>query len=125
MLRPPLSYADFWQRFEVRYGAEDPALKAESVRKFLWPLLQADFKVIETYRPTEPLALRTKIVGFGALQDCRYTTSQIEEWRNCTIEGGFTAHWVQGNHKYIMDNPEGMLNILVSDVHSALSSKPD
>ena len=120
------SYIDFWRHFEGRYGAADPALKAESVRKFLWPLLQADFKLIETYKPKEPLAVKTKIVGFGALQDCRYTTAQLEDWCHCSLlPGDCSVHWVQGSHKYIMESPEGMLNIMMSDVRNAALAADD
>ena len=41
---------EFWAAFEQRYGA-NPDLKDAAVKKFVLPVLKADFSVIETYQP--------------------------------------------------------------------------
>ena len=47
------------------------------VRKFMWPLLCADFELIETYRPPSLEPLDCDVTAIGARADGRYSPDQV------------------------------------------------
>lgn len=70
------------------------------VKKFVLPILQADFQVVETYQPlqtSQPLSCG--IIALGGTKDGRYTKKQIEAWKECAPEGRFDIKWFDGGHK--------------------------
>ncbi len=91
-----------------------------ALRRRLQPMLQADFKLIETWRPDElaaeereghsigsgdgkaplqPLPLPCAVVAIGAAGDCRYTAQQLGEWARLAPAGGYEERWFEGEHK--------------------------
>jgi medium-chain acyl-[acyl-carrier-protein] hydrolase len=70
-----------------------------AVRKFMFPLLRADFQVTEKYTRASAARLPCGVVALGGLQDVRYDAAQLEAWRACAPEGDFTVRWYQGGHK--------------------------
>eukprot|EP00873_Tetraselmis_striata_P035728 jgi/Tetstr1/455992/TSEL_042770.t1 len=109
-----LGFSEFWEAFEQRYG-RIAELKDASVRKYIWPLFQADFQVIEQYKPPLDLSLPVDIVAFGVEDDTRYTREQMQPWAACSADK-FSLHWIPGAHSYIMSAPEPMLRILEADL---------
>lgn len=115
----------FWQEFERRYGV-NPDLANPRVKQFVGPLLKADFKMLETYTPTdlafEPLDM--DITAMGAEGDDRHTYEQLEEWGMHTW-GKFSTQWFKGKeapgywatpHRYITDNPGPVTAFLAKDL---------
>lgn len=47
------------------------------VQRFMWPLLQADFELIESYVPQSLEPLSCDLVAIGALSDNRYNCDQV------------------------------------------------
>lgn len=47
------------------------------VRKFMWPLLRADFELIETYQPPSLEPLDCDVTAIGARADSRYSPGQV------------------------------------------------
>ena len=47
------------------------------VRKFMWPLLRADFELIETYQPPSLEPLSCDVTAIGARADRRYSPDQV------------------------------------------------
>ena len=43
----------------------------------MWPLLQADFELIESYEPQSTEPLSCDLVAIGALSDNRYNCDQV------------------------------------------------
>jgi surfactin synthase thioesterase subunit len=41
---------EFWQAFELRYGANPHLVKGSPMRKIVEPALRADFHMVETYQ---------------------------------------------------------------------------
>lgn len=106
-----LSYPKFWAAFERRYG-HNPDLVDNRVRLMTWPLLQADFKLVETYEGPSVQGLDCPLLAVGARDDKRYTADQISAWgKHCQ---DFTECWVQGGHDYITKSAESyiLLNII-------------
>ncbi|DBB07865.1 TPA: hypothetical protein ACH3X3_009265 [Trebouxia sp. C0006] len=98
-----LTYKDFWTTFERRYGI-NPDLMDYRVKQMVWPLLQADFKLLETYQATTSSSLMCPLIAVGALQDNRYTADQVAAWGvHCKH---FQEHWVTGKHDYIIKSAE-------------------
>ena len=48
-----------------------------SIRKFMWPLLSADFELIEKYKPASLEPLECDLTAIGALSDGRYSSDQV------------------------------------------------
>lgn len=94
-----LSFTDFWAAFERRYGT-NPDLADQRTRQMVWPLLQADFRLVETYRADRSDLLPCSLVAIGGLQDKRYTADQVHAWGQHTCKT-FEEHWVAGGHDYI------------------------
>ncbi|KAA6424591.1 MAG: thioesterase [Trebouxia sp. A1-2] len=70
-----LTYTDFWTAFERRYGT-NPDLMDHRVKQMVWPWLQADFNLLETYQGTTSSTLTCPLIAVWALQDNRYTADQ-------------------------------------------------
>uniref|UniRef100_A0A061R8Y6 Thioesterase n=1 Tax=Tetraselmis sp. GSL018 TaxID=582737 RepID=A0A061R8Y6_9CHLO len=113
-----LSYDEFWECFERRYGPSKD-LRSDSVRRFVWPLLRADFELIERYRASPPVAVRTGIRAFGARGDRRYTAEQLERWSECTT-GGFRVSWLGGGHNYVTEDPGPLAEVLRADLEDCV-----
>lgn len=47
------------------------------IRKFMWPLLRADFELIETYEPPNLEPLDCDVTAIGARADGRYSPEQV------------------------------------------------
>jgi surfactin synthase thioesterase subunit len=98
---------EFWPAFEKRYGI-NPDLKDAAVRKFVSPMLKADFSVIETYQPLiegeeggengddnkektmmmMKLPASIRLVIFGGEDDTRYTGDQLQAWKEVCSSNG-------------------------------------
>ncbi|KAL0028511.1 hypothetical protein WJX77_011089 [Trebouxia sp. C0004] len=106
-----LTYTDFWTAFEHRYGTI-PDLMDHTVKQMVWPMLQADFKLLETHQDTTSSTLTCPLIAVGALQDNRYTADQVAAWGvHCR---DFKEHWVTGKHDYIIKSAEtsGLIRII-------------
>lgn len=89
-----------------------PLQEHPSVRSMLQPMLQADFRLLETWQPLqwpdiaaarggEPGALQRlpcPVAALGATADRRYTPAQLEAWREVAPDGAFQLQWFQGGH---------------------------
>merc|ERR1711879_952563 len=89
-----LSYQDFWEHFERRYG-RNPDLQSDAVKNFAWGILQNDFRMLETYVPTSSEPLGVSLTVLGACGDRRYTPEQIAAWCVHTT-GQFQQRWFEG-----------------------------
>ena len=110
----------FWDKFFERYGP-NPDLAHAAVRRFLYPLLKADFAVIETYAPGPGAApLAAPLDAFGASEDNRYTRDQVAAWDRHT-RGGFQMRYFDGPHRYIVDSPAAVQAYLRRDLRAVLA----
>jgi len=120
---------EFWQHLERRYG-KNPDLKNEAIKNFVFPVLQADFNMLETYEPSdlsfEPLSC--PLMACGAVGDNRYSTEQLNAWKKHTKH--YSEKWFEGNpdpeywgtsHRFIIDNPGAFQEFLAEDLKSFYS----
>ncbi|KAL4431496.1 hypothetical protein ABPG75_006752 [Micractinium tetrahymenae] len=110
---------EFWPAMERRYGP-NPSLAHPALRRRLLPMLQADFRLIETWRPEglaaeaqqegqrmqlddgqapQPPPLPCAVGAIGATADCRYSREQLGAWAQVAPPGGYEECWFEGGHK--------------------------
>lgn len=75
---------------------DDPDL-----RPLLLPSLRGDFRLIEAYRPTEPVALRAPITAVGGADDPGCTVPELMSWSRLTT-AGFEQRIFPGDHFYLV-----------------------
>lgn len=99
----------FWEHFERRYG-KNPDLQSTMIRDYVEPLLRADFRALEAYRP-ETTQLSVPIFACGARGDERCTQPQLEAWGALTTA---TFEWQLFDvrplpwstpHRYVVEDP--------------------
>lgn len=106
-----LPQAVFLSALEERYGIVDRTLSDPEMAALLYPSLQADIEILETYTysPEEPLPL--PMTSHGALGDPSVARSALEAWREQT-SGPFSIHMFPGDHFYLMRDPAPLLSHL-------------
>ncbi|GHP08945.1 hypothetical protein PPROV_000768200 [Pycnococcus provasolii] len=109
-----LSYDEFWENFERRYGVNKD-LQSDHIRRYVYPTLQADFNTMDKYVPQNLEPLDIPIEAMGARDDNRYSPDQISLWAERTT-AEFTETWFPGKHRYVVDNPEELVERLGVDV---------
>lgn len=121
----------FWTRFERRYGA-NPDLQRPAIKSFLFPLMQADLLLSETYpgRAAGDAAAQVScpLAAIGVRGDPRYRTEQLSEWRAVAgvsfseiwFDAPATAPAWSNAHRYLVDDPSSMLNWLKADLLATL-----
>ncbi|KAJ8600973.1 hypothetical protein CTAYLR_006312 [Chrysophaeum taylorii] len=114
-----LPSAAFWENFERRYG-KNPDLQLDTVRRYVEPLLRADFRLLETYEPKVE-RLPIPIVACGARGDDRFTSDQLEAWREHTSSDAFDVQWFDVTplpwstpHRYLVEDPADFIAFLAA-----------
>ena len=109
-----LDFDDFRDAFELRDG-KIKDLESLTARRFVFPTLVGDFNVIDKYVPKSLDPLPIPIEAMGAHSDNRYTKEQISAWSERT-SAGFTETWFEGNHRYVVDNPDPLVKRIGEDL---------
>lgn len=106
----------FWEHFERRYG-KNPDLQSALVKDYVEPLLRADFRLLETYRPPAT-KLPVPILACGARGDNRFTIPQLQAWSELT-SAQFDMRLFDVKplpwstpHRYIVEDPQPLINLL-------------
>lgn len=98
----------FWEVMERRYG-KNAELEHPSIRKFMYPVLKADFTISETYsfslNGDTPL-LSLPLFVSGATNDVRYTEEMLSKWSLCTQSDIFEERMFKGGHSYLFTKDE-------------------
>eukprot|EP00803_Ostreobium_quekettii_P010990 evm.model.scf_119EXC.8 EVM.evm.TU.scf_119EXC.8 scf_119EXC:62742-63992(+) len=119
-----LTYKEFWPAFEKRYG-KVPGLEEEIIREYVYPVLRADFRLVEAYQPTggpvqEGGGLPCPIAALCGEEDGRLHRAQLELWK-CHTKAGFQEVWFpNSDHRYISDHPDKLLQFLSKDLTTLL-----
>lgn len=102
-----LNEEEFWQVMERRYG-KNPELEHPSIRKFMYPVLRADFTISETYTRDMPILQRpVPLFVTGGTSDVRYTEDMLHAWSSCTASGMFKVQMFPGGHSYLFSTNDG------------------
>ncbi|MEU8709879.1 alpha/beta fold hydrolase [Streptomyces sp. NPDC048565] len=70
------------------------------LRELLLPVLRSDYKLIETYHPHSPVALRAPIVAYQGDRDPGISYEQLLAWGELTT-GAFVVRSFPGDHFYL------------------------
>jgi medium-chain acyl-[acyl-carrier-protein] hydrolase len=117
---PPLHglpQAEFFRALSARYGVANGALGNAEMAALLYPPLQADMEIFETWAYQAEAPLATLITACVGSRDPTVTRDGIEAWREQT-SAGITCHLLDGDHFYLLADPRPLLGI----VRSRLSS---
>jgi medium-chain acyl-[acyl-carrier-protein] hydrolase len=103
-------------RSVFRMGGTPPAvLLNKELVSLMLPVLRADFTVYETYIYTREEPLVCPITAFGGEQDMLVTTRELQDWREQT-HGTFKLSTLPGNHFFLQDSQQQLLQIIASDL---------
>lgn len=116
--------AQFWTHFERRYG-RNPDLDDPSgmLKMFIAPLLRADFRILESYRPTLGCGpLPCAVLACAAAQDERLIPGQLQEWKCYARADAFQEQvfattplpW-STPHRYLIESPRALLECLARE----------
>lgn len=106
-----LPQAAFMRALSARYGVANSALDDPEMAALLYPPLQADLEIFETWAYTEEAPLAVPITACVGSRDPTVTREGAEAWRDQTT-AGFACHVLQGDHFYIVTDPQPLLGIV-------------
>lgn len=98
-------------------GTRPEVLENLELRQFLLPIMRADFSICESYVYTNQEPLDCPITTFGGLQDKRVSKESLEAWRKQT-SNRFTLHMLPGNHFFLREMQQPMLQIITQTLNS-------
>jgi surfactin synthase thioesterase subunit len=88
-----------------------PVIEQVEFMRVLLRILRADFKLVEDYKYRAATRLACPITVFGAVDDSRVTTGQLEAWAKETSDR-CTLHLLPGGH-FFMDSARAELLALI------------
>lgn len=100
-----------------------PALRENpSLLSMVAPILQADFRLVESYTFTESPSLQCPIIAFGGESDAEASVEEVGAWRSQTT-GSFGLRTFPGGHFYLVEKERALLRALRADLDAACSSE--
>lgn len=84
------------------------AFDIPELREFILPALRADYRLINTYRPTEPVKITAPMVGYAGLSDSGCPIDGMKAWSELTL-GGFELRVFPGDHFFLVPEREALL----------------
>ncbi|MDH6113713.1 pyochelin biosynthetic protein PchC [Kitasatospora sp. MAP12-15] len=88
-------------------------LSEEAVRELLLPPLRADFRLIESYRPSAPERIGCPVVVYSGEQDRGCTSELVRAWSELTMARA-EFHTFAGGHFYLEQAEDALLRHLGS-----------
>lgn len=89
-----------------RLGGTDGALLDDpDLREIVMPAIRADFKVVGTYGPREPVPVNCPVYAYIGDADQSTTPEQMGEWAD-VAPGGFRLTVLPGHHFYLVEQRE-------------------
>jgi medium-chain acyl-[acyl-carrier-protein] hydrolase len=103
----------FLRALAARYGMSNGVLDDPEMADLLFPPLQADLEIHETWSSPAEEPLATPITACVGSRDPTVTRESSEAWREQT-SGAFASHVLQGDHFYLISDPQPLLRIVRS-----------
>lgn len=94
-------------------GYHDPAMDDSELRDLKLPMLRADVRMHEDYRPSASAPLDVPITAIRGSQDDVVSAEEIAQWRDLTT-AEFTAVELPGGHMYFMQQAAALLGMVRS-----------
>jgi len=114
---------EFLQVIRDLGGTTEDVLTDKEVVRLLFPVLRADFKIVETYRYHDDEPLSIPIVSFHGTKDTYVAIEEHREWQRQT-RSGFAEYSVSGDHFFINSNLGFVTKLLLKHINS-LRLTPD
>ena len=86
-----------------------------------FPIIRADLKLLEVYQGNNDLKLRTNATLFRGLNDS-VTRESMESWKSY-INQINSFHTFNGNHFYLLNNKNELLDIIQSVIACDVSTQ--
>ena len=105
-------------RLEKLGGLQVEAVADPELREVVLPILRADYRLIETYRPG--LAPRTDVPVFAAVgdRDPEVAVADVQAWQEATT-GDFTFEVFDGAHYYVDDHAGTLVRMALQRIRRA------
>ncbi|MFE7767633.1 thioesterase II family protein [Streptomyces sp. NPDC057438] len=100
-------------------GAGAAALDDPELRELLLPMIRADYRLVDEYRPEQPRPVDTPIAALRGRDDAKVTAEGAAAWSALTT-AHCTEHVFDGGHFYLQENERPVLATLVDLVARAL-----
>ena len=92
-----------------------PVIRENSdLLSFFAPVLRADLKLYETYRPSKPAKLRGPVIAFGGESDALVTSRQLEHWGDICLD--FQMRFFPGGHFFLRDSESQVLALIHHEI---------
>jgi medium-chain acyl-[acyl-carrier-protein] hydrolase len=102
-------------------GVSEHFLELEEVTEVFFPIIRADLKLLEDYHRYNNLKLRSNATLFRGLNDS-VTRESMESWKSYVNEIN-SFHTFNGNHFYLINNKNEVLDIIESVIASDVTSQ--
>jgi medium-chain acyl-[acyl-carrier-protein] hydrolase len=86
------------------------------------PILRADFRACETYRPPDRPCLHVNIAAYGGLGDADTSRNELLGWQEETT-GECIVRMFRGGHFFVSDCPDQVIAMLERDLLDALATE--
>jgi pyochelin biosynthetic protein PchC len=90
-----------WGELRRLGGTAEAALAHPELQAAVLPTLRADYRLIETYRPTIGPPLTVPVTALTGDADPEAPVDEVADWKSCT-SGGFELRVLPGNHFYLV-----------------------
>ncbi|GGN53869.1 thioesterase [Streptomyces albiflavescens] len=108
---------EFLARVRTFAGYAHPALANPEMRDLLLPLLRADVRMHETYRPASDRPLSAPVLSLRGRDDELVSAAETAEWSGATT-GRLTTADLDGGHMYLTENPGALLRLISAELHA-------
>ncbi len=82
-------------------GADEEVLRDADLMGLLLPAIRADYRAVETYRPSEvPAVLDVPVTALAGREDPAVEVAEMDAWRHHT-SAAFRLHTFPGGHFYL------------------------
>ncbi len=114
-----LPKAEFIHSLRKMGGTPELVLDNPDLFDLFIPLLRADFEANETYVYQDEPPLACPISAYGGLEDKSISRNSLEMWQEQTTNS-FNLRLFPGDHFFIRDHNEQLLNMLARDIENAI-----
>lgn len=114
--RPAISHLPkqkFLRALVEKFDVSSVLLKDTEVADMMYPILQADFQVVEEYKYEETEPLTCPIVALGGTQDVEASEDSVSAWHRHT-SSDFELQMIEGGHFFVNEQQSQVLDLLVS-----------
>jgi medium-chain acyl-[acyl-carrier-protein] hydrolase len=115
-----LPHDEFIAAVKKLNGTPHGVLDDPELRDLFLPLLRADFEIVDTYVHQSEEPLSWPITVYGGLRDNHVSVENLRDWQKQTVATCKTKMF-PGDHFFIQDPASNFLNVLRSDVLTALN----